>query len=169
MGFVAPVMNAKIYKVLPHKFFNPDISIWIDGNFFLNVEKEVIADLLEDNDMAVFLHASRKNIYQEGDAIKHYYPHLTELVDEQITAYRSMGVPDSLLLAELPVIIRRHNDTTAMFNESWWAEICRFSPRDQLSFPVAVANFPGLKVKYIYNEGGVYTHPYFKRIDHNAS
>jgi hypothetical protein len=168
MGFISPTMNAKIYKVLPHKFFHSDISIWIDGNFFLTVDKEKVAELLGDNDIAVFKHASRTNIYEEVEAIKHYYPRLTELVEEQGRIYKEMGVPDTLPLAECPVLIRRHNPIMEAFNEAWWAEICRFSPRDQLSFPVVVANFPALKIKYVDNEGGVYTHPYFKRIDHKC-
>jgi hypothetical protein len=168
MGFRQPVMNAKIFKILPHKFFHADISIWIDGNIFLNVSKEEVAKLLGDNDLAVLKHTARKNIYEEAEAIKQFYPRYTELVDEQIKCYREMGVPETLPLAECPLLIRRHNDMTAMFNEAWWAEICRFSPRDQLSFPVTVANFPDLKVKYIDYPGGIYTHPYFKRLDHDA-
>jgi hypothetical protein len=165
MGFREPVMNAKIYKALPHKFFHADISIWMDGNIFLAVPKEKVVELLGDADLAVFKHTARKNIYEEVEAIKYYYPRYTELVDAQAEAYRKMGVPDTLPLAECPVLIRRHNDTTAMFNEMWWAEICRYSPRDQLSFPVVAANLP-IKINYI--DGGIYTHPYFKRIDHKC-
>jgi hypothetical protein len=38
--FTSPVMNAKFYKVLPHKFLDYDICIWVDGNIFLNVPPE---------------------------------------------------------------------------------------------------------------------------------
>ncbi len=34
------VMEAKRYKVLPHQFFKEDITIWIDGNIYLKVNKE---------------------------------------------------------------------------------------------------------------------------------
>jgi hypothetical protein len=168
MGFREPIMSAKIFKILPHKFFPAGISIWLDGNIFLNVAKEAAAELLEGNDMAVFRHACRKDVYEEAEAIKHYYPKWSDLVDEQIDIYRKMGVPNTLPLAECPVLIRKHSPLMDAFNEAWWAEICRFSPRDQLSFPITVANFPELKVKYIENPGGIYTHPFFKRINHNA-
>jgi hypothetical protein len=170
MGFRSDVMNAKIYKILPHKFFHKEFSIWIDGNWFLTVHPDKLVGLLGDADLAVFKHASRQNIYEEAEAIKVYYPQYNELVDEQIGFYRRIGADESLPLAECSLLIRRHSPIMDAFNEAWWADICRFSPRDQLSFPVTVANFPDLKVKYIDHPGGLYTHPYLKRIDHlNAS
>jgi hypothetical protein len=168
LGFRLDIMNAKIYKILPHKFFYSEYSIWVDGNIFLTVEPDKVLELLGDADIAVFKHASRTNVYEEAEAIKHYYPQYTDTVDEQINFYKQIGVPDTLPLAECPVLIRKQSPIMDAFCEAWWAEICRFSPRDQLSFPVTVANFPEMKVRYIENEGGIYTHPYFKRINHNG-
>ena len=33
--FRRPVMNAKIFKILSHKFIDTDLSIWVDGNIKL--------------------------------------------------------------------------------------------------------------------------------------
>jgi len=33
------------------------------------------------------------------------------------------------------VLIRKHTDRVKRLNERWWAEICRGSLRDQISFP----------------------------------
>jgi hypothetical protein len=52
--FTTPVMNAKIYKILPHKWVDCDVSIWIDGNIYLNVSPEqLVEEFLMDEDMAV--------------------------------------------------------------------------------------------------------------------
>ena len=46
-------------------------------------------------------------------------------------------------------IIRRNVPTVNQFNEAWWAEICRWGQRDQLSLPVVLARFPELRLKPI--------------------
>jgi hypothetical protein len=165
-GFTLDVRNAKIYKCLPHKYLNCDISIYVDGNIFLLETPEKIAELLGDADIALFKHPSRTNIWDEAEAIKQWYPQKLVIgeVDEQITAYKTNGVEPTIPLCECGVLIRRHNDQTVTFNEAWWAEICRYSFRDQLSFPVVASFFPNLKIKYL--EGSVNTHKYFKFISH---
>ena len=53
------------------------------------------------------------------------------------------------------------------FNEAWWAEICRWSYRDQVSFPYVLSKFPNLKISFVQlNEirdklyhHGLKTHP----------
>lgn len=166
MGFVLDVMNAKIYKALPHKFINADVSIWLDGNIYLNTEKEKVAELLGDYDMAVFKHPSRTNVYEEAEAIKYFYPSefIKEQVDYQIACYKEAGVPTDIPMAECGMIIRQHNDIVQAFNEAWWAEICRFSFRDQLSFPVVASMFPTIRIKYL--DDNVRTHEFFRYIPH---
>ena len=50
------------------------------------------------------------------------------------------------------------------FNNAWWSEICRWSSRDQLSFPYVLSKFPKLKINVI--EGNARNHPYFKYTNH---
>jgi hypothetical protein len=165
-GFILDVRNAKIYKVLPHKYLDCDISIYVDGNIFLTETPEKIADLLGDADIMLFKHASRTNIWDESKAIKEFYPQdlIKAEVDEQISAYRVNNIEPTVPLCECGVLIRRHNEQTIVFNEAWWAEICRFSFRDQLSFPVIASMFPNLKIKYL--EGNMYDNKYFKWVKH---
>ena len=39
--FKDPRLNAKIYKVLSHRYIDADYSIWIDGNASLNCDPEL--------------------------------------------------------------------------------------------------------------------------------
>src|SRR5437667_162402 len=65
--FTSPVMNAKIFKILPHKFLDCDISVWIDGNIFLKIPVEQLVDeFLGGNDMALFRHYRGKDIHWEA-------------------------------------------------------------------------------------------------------
>lgn len=159
--FLNPRMNAKIYKVLSHLYIQEEISVWVDGNIYPIVPEDVLVrKLLGKADMAIFKHPTRTNIYQEAEVCKKLYLDPLTLIDEQI-AYR----PNIDGLYECGVIIRRHTEAVKRLNESWWAEICRYSSRDQLSFPYVLKRFPKIKLKII--EGNVRTHPYFKYIKHS--
>jgi hypothetical protein len=160
--FTSPVMNAKIYKILAHKYLNTDISIWLDGNIFLLVPLEqVIKEWLGDADMAVFEHNHHWTIYQEVEVIRRMFknrPWIYEEAKEQIKNY------PNLPLSMCGMIIRRHIPLVERFNEAWWAEICTGGQRDQLSFPVVLKRFPELKVNYI--KGNIKNHPYLKYETH---
>jgi len=152
--FHSPVYNAKIYKMLPHKFLDCDVSIWMDGNIFLLQEQEFyVKEWLREADMAIFVHNHQFRIYKEleflNSMFKERTPWVKDEIKEQLAHYKRIGVPDDTKLYMGGFIIRRHNERTARFNEAWWAEVCRWSQRDQLSLPIILKQFPELKVNFI--------------------
>ena len=162
-----PVMNAKIYKVLSHKYFSSPLTLYMDGNIFLNENPQVIVDkYLQDADMCLFQHPGRNCIYKEHpSALKRVSDEFKPLMDEQIENYRSEGMPLNFGLAECGMIIRRNNEVTNEFNERWWAEICRYTNRDQLSFPYVWWKMQRrIKIYLIY--GNVRANSYFKYEKH---
>lgn len=168
--FTSPVMNAKIYKILPHKFLDCDISIWLDGNIFLKVSPEqLVEEWLGDADMALLRHYRGKDIYWEAMMLNKMFkgrtPHVRDEVNQQIEYYEKNGkIPGKKEMAMGGMIIRRHIPIVNQFNEAWWAEICRFSQRDQLSFPVVRKQFPEMKVNLV--RGNIKGHPYLHYQDH---
>ena len=52
------------------------------------------------------------------------------------------------MLAACGIVVRKNTETVNRLNEKWWAEICRGSSRDQLSFPYTL----GTISKYIKTE-----------------
>jgi hypothetical protein len=160
--FQSPVLNAKIYKVLAHKFLDTDISIWLDGNIYpLVSEDKMIKEWLGDADMAVFEHNHHWTIHKEVEVIRKMFksrPWIYEEAKEQVKNY-----PD-LPLSMCGMIIRRHTPLVERFNEAWWAEICVGGQRDQLSFPVVLKRFKDLKVNYI--KGNIKNHPYLRYEEH---
>ena len=141
--FQQPVMNAKIYKVLPHLFFETEYSIWVDGHVFLDFNPEVFIDMLDDKEIGVFKHPSRNNIYDEANRCKELRLDNIETIDKQMKRYKKENF-DGENLAACYIIVRKHTEEIKTLNEKWWAEICRGSVRDQLSFPYVFKN----KVKY---------------------
>ena len=168
--FTSPVMNAKIYKVLPHKFLDCDISIWLDGNIFLKIPpRQLVQEFLQDADMAVLEHYKRQSIDWEAMMIKRIFkrrtPWVRDEVDRQMEYYQKSGkIPKRAEMAMGGLIIRRNIPIVNQFNEAWWAEICRWSQRDQLSFPVVRRQFPQMKVNLV--KGSIKNHPYLTYLDH---
>lgn len=165
--FKMPVMNAKIYKILAHTYFSSQFTIYVDGNIFLNVPaSKLISELLGNADMALFKHPYRNCIYQEHEPAKQrVLPHLKALMDEQVLRYRQEGMPENFGLGECGMLIRRNNAITAEFNDRWWAEICRYTNRDQMSFPYVLWKMEG-RIKVNFIPGNVRRHPYFKYVNH---
>lgn len=166
--FKNEVYNAKIFKILPHYFMDTDISIWMDGNISLNIPVEqAVKEWLGDADMAFFRHYKSKNIDWELKWIKFKFNRRSEVTKEaerQVEHYKSLDIQKEEMLMG-GFIIRRHTNEVARFNESWWAEICRWGERDQLSLPVVLRRFPGLKLNKI--NLNIKNNPYLKYEAHN--
>lgn len=166
--FQSPVMNAKIYKVLPHKFLDCDISFWMDGNIYpLKPVEDLITEWLGEADIALFRHYKSKNLDWELKWIKYKFSRRSPVsleAEAQVKHYEQYNIQKEEM-AMGGVIIRRHVPIVERFNEAWWAEICKWGQRDQLSLPVVLRKLPDLKINRI--NGSIKTHPYLRYEDHS--
>lgn len=169
--FQSPVLNAKIYKVLPHKFLDCEVSFWMDGNIYpLRSIPGLVREWLGDKDIALFRHYKRKGLDWEVRMIRtvHLTTKRTQVAQDaeiQLQHYQDTGqMPEWDEVCMGGVIIRRHTPMVAKFNEAWWAEICRWSQRDQLSLPVVLKRFPELRINRI--DGNIKDHPWIRYEDH---
>lgn len=153
--------NAKIYKIIPFVFLpDYDYFFWIDSNHVLNQNPHELLDTyLKDADVAVFKHAKRKCVYIEGKAIKTGQYDYDHLVDDQLAFYKKMRYPENNGLYALSAWFQRNCETTQKMGWAWWEQICRFSSRDQLSFPfvchqhkIKLSLFPGEAYKIKGND-----------------
>jgi hypothetical protein len=142
--FKDPVMEAKRYKILGHQFFPEyDVLVWIDANItLLKPLDEIIKKYLpSDCDIAINRHPYRDCMYKEFDVLLKTprfvnNPWLVEMLEQQRDHYEYCGFPKKYGFWENNFIIRRNEPhVNSMFND-WWAEICRWQWRDQVSFPV---------------------------------
>jgi hypothetical protein len=160
--FEDPCRNAKIYKMLPHRYFpESQYSLWIDGSVIIksSTGPEHLVDLyLAQHDLAVFRHRRRNCIYQEAAACLRLGKDLPSTIRNQIQQYRAEGYPSNNGLAECTVLLRRHTDQMKQFNELWHSEILAHSRRDQLSFKYIATKFG---FKYRYFQGNISRNPYF--------
>lgn len=168
--FARPVMEAKRYKILPHLFF-PDhaITIWVDGNVWLNNSpNSIVQELLGDADMALFRHPYRKTVWQEFATLTHdprfAIPYLRQQLAAQESTYKAAGLSKDAPLYECSILIRRNNERVNRTMDAWWAQICRWQWRDQVSFPFALwSNGTAMKVNAI--DGNARNHPLFRHVE----
>jgi hypothetical protein len=135
--------NAKIYKILPFLFLpGYDYYIWIDSVHKLAVDPiEIINTYLNKSDIAVFKHKYRNCIYDEIEEVKKIkYDHI-DLLNAQYKYYKSKGYPVNNGLYEIPCRIQRNSLKIQQMSLSWWEHICKFTSRDQISFPYVCREF----------------------------
>jgi hypothetical protein len=143
--------NSRIQKMLPHQYFDTEYSIYIDGNIkLLDTPENLIAKHLKDYDIAVYKHPTRDCIYDEAIACAKRGLDDPEVIIEQVKGYEDRGYAKHKGLAECGIILRRHTPQVTAFNNAWWAEYCRHSKRDQISFMYA-ADQTGIPVNIVTN------------------
>lgn len=168
--YIDPMREAKIFKVLPWQYFPEyEYSIWIDGTIAIKSDPQYLIDnFLKDNDMAVFRHRVRDDIYEEYEVdmkVRTREPFI--LREMQREKYRSLGHPAHSGLFECGILIRRHTEKVKRLCETWWAEICAFSASDQCSFMYSVRTHD-FDIKPI-EPGNMYENPYFQYVPHNKT
>lgn len=163
--FYSDRRNSRVVKIIPHKYFKTEYSIWMDGNLSLiKPAQELIDRYLDGYDIAVFRHPVRNCIYQEAIECAKRNLDNPEAIIEQVKSYEDEGFPKDYGLGENMMIIRRHTKKVEEFNNAWFTEYCRFSTRDQLSFmycadkvglPVNLINEQFIEKKGKWTRGGI--------------
>ena len=167
--FHDPCRNAKIHKILPHRFFpDAEYSLWIDGSIVIKSTLPIqkwAREYLRKHDLSVFKHPVRNCIFQEGMYCMKKELDRPEIIDRQMQKYYEAGYPLNNGLAECTILLRRHTPRMRRFDEAWYAEIQAHSRRDQLSF-----NYVAHKLGFEYNllPGRVSKNPHFARLRHTG-
>ena len=162
--------NAKIYKILPELFIpGYDYYFWIDATHEVIVDpSEIINTYLKNSELGCFKHTTRTCAYDEGKEIinlgLHYdYP---ENVINQLNMYNSEGFPQQTGLWEMSCFIRKNTANIQRLNLMWWEQNCRYSSRDQISFPYCLwktniipTELPGFANGININTGNIGNNP----------
>jgi len=129
--------NHKIYKMLPHLFApDHDIYIWVDSCHSVQVDPHKLCkEYLRDNDIALFDHPYRNCAYQESFVCAQSQIDQTDYIQDTISFLRSETYPENNGLYEMSAFIRRNNEATQELGYRWFELTCRFSSRDQITFP----------------------------------
>lgn len=152
LQFRHPLCNrrtARWHKINSHALFpQADTTVWIDGSQSFK-PIHLLADLIRPHlhhDIATFKHPIRNCVYQELNACIRYKKDNELLMQQQIAKYRLEQYPAHNGMVETACVLRRNTPEIVAFNKAWWAEMDRYSFRDQLSF-----NYVAHKTNTLYS------------------
>ena len=132
--------SAKIPKILPSVVVpGYDYYVWLDSTHQLAVHPSIIIETFMKNcSMGVFRHPFRNCVYDEAAVIKDVCYDHKDLVDSQMSFYADQKYKKDNGLYELTAFITKNCNETRRLGWMWWEQICKYSSRDQLSFPYCV-------------------------------
>ena len=137
--FVEPRMNARIHKILAHKYADTPYLVWMDGNMMLKQDPHALVTLMGKHDFAFFKHPTRDCLFGEAQVCASVRKGRFSDLAEQFEAYARRAFPGHAGLCETTGFVRKNTPSVNVLFERWWAEITRYSNRDQISFPVVFA------------------------------
>lgn len=117
----------------------PQVTLWHDAAFQLQSDPAMLVrQHLATHDVLAFKHPHRGCIEDEAEVIARlgYAPRAT--VEAQAAAYRAAGFPVRDVITSTGFCLRRMNEAVAAFCRRWWAEVERWTYRDQMSVDFAL-------------------------------
>ncbi|MEM9054178.1 MAG: glycosyltransferase domain-containing protein, partial [Pseudomonadota bacterium] len=165
-----PTRTARFVKTHPYLYFaDYDWAIWVDANLLLVEKPEAL--LPDHGSASKFLtwhHPLRNCVYQEGEECIKRGKDDADIISQHMEGLRSQNYPAEAGMFETSVVVSKmgYPEVETMFKQ-WWADIARWSRRDQLSLPV-VLNGLDLDVGYLARTGiCMRTDPRFVYFGHN--
>lgn len=166
-----PTRTARYVKTHPHTMLDEyHIAIWVDASIMILGD---IYPLVEDflasgRPVAAVPHPQRSSIYEELNACIEFGTDDEEVMHEQLAEYRSEGFDhDDLIESNLMMFDLRVPRVKSFLN-AWWAQIDRYSKRDQLSVNYALAR-AGIDWHWLTERpNSVRNHPAFAYVRHDG-
>ncbi|MBU2249306.1 MAG: DUF616 domain-containing protein [Gammaproteobacteria bacterium] len=160
---------AKWYKMQSHKIRvlrNYHYILWVDGSIKIN-NRRFVAHYVRatSSGICLFKHPWRDCIYKEFERVKASDECGRSRVMEQIKAYNSIRYPRSNGLYCGTVIGRYKNSYTDRVMDAWWAEVVKWSMRDQISLPYVLWRN---KMKPDIFPHDIYSNKYIEKVPHTA-
>lgn len=145
--------NAKIAKVLGFLLCpGYDYYIWRDHTSEVIIDPYKMVELFFSNgaEIALFKHPERNCLYQELNAIVYHKKEIEETSKNTLEYFRRIDYPEGLGLFELSSFMYKNTPNIQNMMYTWWECICRYTSRDQCTFPYALNSH---KISYTYIPG----------------
>ena len=130
-----PQRRAREIKILPHKWLpSYDWCMWIDASFQINTDLNQWWAKYWRAPFTCPSHPIRNCVYREiqscivnkrGDEVE---------LERQAAAYRAQKVPHHNGIITSGVLMRDNSNACRQLCEAWWAELSKYSARDQVAF-----------------------------------
>jgi hypothetical protein len=131
-----PTRVARWVKTHAHELLaDYDVVVWVDANIAIvdDIGPMLEAFLASGAPVGAVPHPYRKNAYEEFDACIELLRDDVEVIEEQRRVYVDSGFDGEAIFETGLLTMSLHHEALTPFLQSWWAQIERFSRRDQLS------------------------------------
>ena len=149
--------NAKIAKVLGWLLVpGYDYYVWHDNNCELSVSPHRLVDhFLGNSQLALWKHAQRDCVYEEMSAIAALNFEHPDYLARTRDWLQAQNYPAHSGLFELTSFVYKNDPQVQAAMLTWWELLCKYSSRDQLTFPWVVNHhkldykiLPGAALRY---------------------
>lgn len=165
-----PTLKNRYVKMFPHKFFNSEYSIYIDGNIQpIGKVSRLIQNGLDQSPTGIAMHRHpRENcVYEEARTVQHKGKISKADMKKAISDLKKSGMPKHFGMFECNVIARKHSNLVCKeIMEDWMKYYLDGVKRDQLYFTYVLYSM-GYKYEDVFNFGApVNQNPIFFRKEH---
>jgi hypothetical protein len=137
-----PAKTARYYKINFHKHIETEFSLWVDATFFINIDlnrwwkrfKAPFTCIDHPFDSCIYTEIRSCMNAGKGDFWK---------LVKQAAEYRDI-VPENNGLIASGLLMRQKTPAVKKFCEDWWAEVEKYTERDQIAFGMAAIKNPGV-------------------------
>lgn len=138
-----PAKTARYYKIMFHKHIETEFSLWIDGTFIINTNlnrwwKRFCAPF------TAVKHPYDSCIYKDAQSCIDAGKGDRNIIERQVTLYKSTGIPKNNGLIASGVLMRQKTPKVNQFCKIWWQQVERWSTRDQIAWGYPNFQYPGL-------------------------
>lgn len=136
-----PTRTARFVKTHPHWLLAEyDVAVWIDANIMIVGDIYPLVERFISSGLPVGAvpHPIRKSVHEEADACVRYNKDQRAVLSEQAGRYRATGFDCTDLIESNLMMFNLRDERVPAFLDTWWAEIDRYSKRDQLSINYAL-------------------------------
>lgn len=148
LSHLPSVRRQRFVKVcIPDEIFNNyEYSVYVDCKRPVLVDFERMLSYMEpQSDVLIRRHRRRNCVYDEGKFCIKKKNDLRITILSQLDYYAIEKYPAHNGLYRTGLLLRRHTKRMKEFSKLWWAQLEKYSQRDQISFPYVTWKY-GMKI-----------------------
>jgi hypothetical protein len=132
-----PVKTARYYKIMFHKHIESQLSMWIDGTFFINTNLDKWWNSRFIHPFTTIRHPFDDCIYQDIVSCINGKKDDVDVINDQRLHYQRAGIPVNNGLIASGILMRENTKPVRRICETWWDHVRSKSCRDQIAFGYA--------------------------------
>lgn len=147
-----PQRMARRIKLLFHEYVQAEYTFWLDAAFHIQVDLNDFWNRYWQNPFSVPEHPLRNDVFREIEScLANHRGNPDELI-RQKEDYEKQVIKRFNGIITSGVMMRRNTEQVRELCELWWAELSKYSTRDQVAFAKVAQNWRIPTYKWDYSQ-----------------